>query len=308
MASARASFDGRGMVRAALVLAAAVAALQARAASAEREPGPSAVADQLERGARLYASGCATARCHGARGEGVRSGRAFSVWPLVGREFQARNPTAQIVFDVVRSGREESLRALGDQEIYDAIAYELSLSGARAEERLTMANAAGRLSGLAARAPLLGELHPPAGNMVPLPPARGLTEPPAPAQNGSLRLQVDQLARAKAIGRANAPGAGEFAVLVVAFQDLTDHPIALEPGRLRLETSAGARLAPRELELDYPIERFHRQTITPEHGTAAVAIFSLAPDATPARLAYDDGTGQPLSVDLRPCRSCHSRQ
>jgi hypothetical protein len=90
------------------------------------EPRSAAVADQLARGARLYALGCATAECHGKHGEGVRSGGTFRVWPLVGAEFQARNPNAQVIFDVVRSGSERRLRAMTDQQIYDAIAHELS--------------------------------------------------------------------------------------------------------------------------------------------------------------------------------------
>ncbi len=81
------------------------------------EPSLAAVGDQLTRGARLYALGCATAKCHGTHGEGVRSGQAFRVWPLVGPDFQVRNPNAQVIFDVVRSGSEQSLRAMTDQQI-----------------------------------------------------------------------------------------------------------------------------------------------------------------------------------------------
>ena len=71
--------------------------------------GPRPVAligDQLARGREVYEQGCATQACHGLEGEGIRSGDEFRVWPLVGKEFQHRNPTAQVVFDVVRSGGE----------------------------------------------------------------------------------------------------------------------------------------------------------------------------------------------------------
>jgi len=93
-------------------------------------------------------------------------------------------------------------------------------------------------------------------------------------------------------------GWGVFSILVLAFQDLTNRPIVLDPGNLRLRASTGARLEPRDIDLEYSIERFHPQTITPEHGTAAVAIFALPAGATPARLTYDDQTGHPLSVNL----------
>ena len=47
------------------------------------------------------------------------------IWPAVGADFQRRNPNAQVVFDVIRSGEEPELRALADQQIYDAVAWEL---------------------------------------------------------------------------------------------------------------------------------------------------------------------------------------
>ncbi len=84
------------------------------------------VNNQLESGAPTYAQTCSTSTCHGAQGEGIRSDNSFKAWPLVGAEFQSRHPNAQIVFDVVRSGGERNLLALTDQQIYDAIAYELS--------------------------------------------------------------------------------------------------------------------------------------------------------------------------------------
>src|SRR5260221_11194481 len=87
---------------------------------------PVSVESQQASGAPIYTQTCATSTCHGTQGEGIRSGDSFSAWPLVGSGFQSRHPNAQIVFDVVRSGGERNLLALPDQQIYDAIAYELS--------------------------------------------------------------------------------------------------------------------------------------------------------------------------------------
>ncbi len=222
------------------------------------------------------------------------------MWPLIGADFQTRNPNAQVIFDVVRSGSEQSLRAMTDQQIYDAIANQLSLNGARPTTPLTRHNAATVLSGPAAPASASadGEIHPPPGNVVLLHPTAGWRAPSNPVANGYLRLRVDQMAQASAIGRQSAAGDEVFSILVLAFQDLTNRPIALDPRNLQLRASTGARLEPRDIELEYPIERFHPRTITPEHGTAAVAIFALPAGATPAELTYDDQTGHPLSVNL----------
>src|SRR5436309_14087590 len=70
---------------------------------------------QIARGELIYQQTCVT--CHGLQGEGQRRGSTFAVWPLVGADFQARNPNAQVVFDVVRSQSEPNLRALTDEQI-----------------------------------------------------------------------------------------------------------------------------------------------------------------------------------------------
>jgi hypothetical protein len=282
------------------IFAVTVAAFTVRESSstAAAASAPASVADQLTRGARLYALGCATAECHGTHGQGVRSGGTFRVWPLVGADFQARNPTAQVIFDVVRSGSERSLRAMTDQQIYDAIAYQLSLNGVQQTAVLDVHGAATLRTGPAAPASGHGEIHPPIGDAVLLQPTAISRAPPAPVANGYLRLRVDQVARASAIRGQSVAGGGAFWILVLAIQDLTDRPIALEPRHLRLRTSTGVSLEPREIDLDSPIERFHAQIITPEHGTAAVAVFAVPAGATPAQLAYDDHTGHPLSVKL----------
>src|SRR3990172_6030837 len=109
----------------------------ARQATSNTSSTPASVESQLVSGAPIYAQSCATSTCHGTQGEGIRSGDGFKVWPLVGDEFQSRHPNAQIVFDVIRSGSERNLLALTDQQIYNAIAYELSQNQITLESPLT---------------------------------------------------------------------------------------------------------------------------------------------------------------------------
>jgi hypothetical protein len=65
--------------------------------------------------------------------------------PTEGHLFQVRNPTALVVFDVVRSGREPSLRALTDDQVWAAIAAELAANGVDLDERTLGADNAGRI-------------------------------------------------------------------------------------------------------------------------------------------------------------------
>ena len=255
---------------------------------------PVSIGSQLASGAPIYARTCATSSCHGTQGEGIRSGDSFSAWPLVGNEFQSRHPNAQIVFDVVRSGGERNLLALTDQQIYDAIAYQLSQNQITLKSRLTADNAfrtyGGTMSGGSQ-----GRLYPPSSNAV-------MTDPPATldfpiaAQNDRLRLQLDQIAQASAIGNAK----GTFLMLVIVFDDLADHPITVSPDHLRLATVAGELLEPQSINIRSAIEKFHTQTIKFEHGTVGLVVFQLtAPDQF-AKLIYDDGAGQQLILALKP--------
>lgn len=129
---------------------------------AHRPPSPAAaqtpVESQLLRGKGLYVANCEG--CHGADSRG----RPPQIQPAVGQSFVARNPNARVVFDVIRSGQEPNLRAMTDQQIYDAIAYELSLNGATPREELTSANALDVPTGAGSpgrNAP--GQLFPPPG-------------------------------------------------------------------------------------------------------------------------------------------------
>lgn len=259
---------------------------------------PESVNTQLASGAAIYTQTCASSTCHGTHGEGVRSANGFSAWPLVGPDFQARHPNAQVVFDVVRSGNEPNLRALTDQQIYDAIAYELSQNQITLQSSLTAANAitthGGLMSGSAQ-----GGLFPPADGVVMsrMPETRAL---PIAAESDSLRLQVDQLSEASAIGIAKPPSGSTFLIVVFVLTDLDQSATTVGPDSLTLTTPSGDVLQPQSINIPSAIERFHTQTITPEHGTATLAIFTLtAPDQFD-RLVYDDGAGGQLALALKP--------
>ena len=256
----------------------------------------SSVADQLSRGQAIYEQGCATAACHGINGEGIRSGNGFRVWPLVGEDFQRRNPTAQVIFDVVRSGGEPSLRELTDQRIYDAIAYELSLNDVELPEPLDSQNAPVSSSGTAG-APEPGRLFPPPGN------ARLISTWFAPAlpismENSVLRIRLTQAALAASIGDTVPPARESYILMVFTLEVLADHPLEVGPQYLRLVTKDGQMLEPLEIGLDYPVARFYHQNIRPEHGTAALAIFALPETAQISHLLYRPPTGQQLVLKM----------
>jgi len=259
---------------------------------------PASVENQLANGAPIYAQSCATSTCHGTQGEGIRSGNGFRVWPLVGDEFQSRHPNAQIVFDVIRSGGEPNLLALTDQQIYDSIAYELSQNRITLESPLTTDNAhetfGGKMSGEAQ-----GGLYPPSDNAVlrELPLTRDL---PIAAQNDRLRLQVDQIAEASAIGNAKPPEGGAFLILVIVFNDLDNEPITVSPDHLRLSMPSGELLQPQPINIQSAIEKFHTRTIKPEHGTVGLVVFTLSDPEAFDQLIYDDGAGDKLTLALKP--------
>lgn len=261
-------------------------------------PAPETFADQVARGAPLYAQNCATSTCHGAQGEGVRSGDTYSAWPLVGPEFEARNPNAQVVFDVVRSGSEQNLRAMTDQQIYDAIAYELSQNGVSLDGPLTAHNALSVATGASRSPATSGGLYPPPANVRLVGPPFTLIDWGGGGSGGYLTWRVDQLATADRIGSRTPPEGGLYLLLVVAFANENDRPLDVGPEFLRLSDSQGNVHEPQTLDLNYPIERFHQQTIEPEHGTAAVVIFTLPAGAVLQQLTYDDGTGHAMILAL----------
>jgi mono/diheme cytochrome c family protein len=259
---------------------------------------PSPVEVQLSRGAQIYARDCATAECHGTLGEGLRQGNSFSAWPLMGSDFETRNPNAQVIFDVVRSGSEANLRALSDQQIYAVTAYELSLNGISLPTPLNAENAARIASGETVPAARWGELFPPPGNTDLLPPGNA---PGAASRstNGSLDLRVDQMALASRIGNASPSSGGVFVILVLAFQNLEAGEAHLDPSYLSLVDAGDQAHQLEAIRLDYPIEAFHPQIIQPEYGTAAVAIFSLPQDTQPRKLIYQDPKMPTILIDLQ---------
>ena len=259
---------------------------------------PVSIESQLASGGPIYAQTCATSTCHAANGEGIWSGDGFKVWPLVGPEFQSRHPNAEIVFDVIRSGDEPNLRALTDQQVYDSIAYELSQNQIHLESPLVAENAfatyGGTMSGKAQ-----GDLYPPSNNTVisNLPPTHDL---PIHAENDSLRLQLDQIAETNAIGNTKPPAGGVYLILVIVFNDLKNESITVSPDHLRLSTPGGELLQPQPINIQSAIEKFHTQTIKPNHGTAALVVFTLSTPEDFDQLIYDDGNGNQLTLALKP--------
>ena len=144
-----------------------------------------------------------------------------------------------------------------------------------------------------------GGLYPPPEHAVFLEPP--LTrEPPINGQDERLRLCIDQFAEASAIGNAKPSDGGVFLILVIALTDLGPSPIQVDPGYLSLATPGGEPLRPQSSGFRSAIEKFHAQTIYPQHGTVGMVVFTLpAPDAF-EQLIYNDGVGNPLILPLTP--------
>jgi hypothetical protein len=260
----------------------------------------SPVSEQLSRGKVIYEQGCATEACHGINSEGIRSENGFRAWPLVGEEFQRRNPTAQVIFDVVRSGGESSLRALTDQQIYDSIAYELSLNEVELSNPLDSRSAPDLTTGTAAEQSVSGKLFPPPGNasLISTWPVSSAPSLPIQTENGELRIRLTQVALAASIGGKVPPDGGNYLLAVFTLEVLADHPLEVSPQHLRLVTEDGQMLEPIEIGLSYPVDRFHTQMIQPEHGTAALTIFALPEAAQIGYMQYNLPNGQQLVLNF----------
>jgi mono/diheme cytochrome c family protein len=259
--------------------------------------GGSAVEGQLARGQPIYAQGCATEKCHGVNGEGIPRGSGFQVWPLVGADFQRRNPTAQAIFDVVRSGGEPSLRALSDQQIYDAIAYELSLNEVAASVPVVAGNAALLPTGAAAGSVQGGQLFPPPGNAK-LILSRASLALPLDAEDTESRMRLTQVAQTAAIGQSTPPAGAVYLLMVITLEDLTDGPLEVGPEHLELVGTDGEDYAPLDIGLAYPVDRFRTQTIEPEHGTAGLAVFAVPDSQSLGHLLYTLPSGRGLVLEL----------
>lgn len=254
---------------------------------------------QLRRGETVYAQSCATSTCHGIHGEGILDGNEFRVWPLVGKEFRKRNPTAQVIFDVVRSGRESPLRMLTDQQIYDAIAYELSLNSVSISETLTFQNASTTYSGNFVNTLNSGSIYPPPRDANLVSDWSGPTFPVC-GENQNLRLCVTQLAAAASIEDKVPLNGGRFVLIVAVLEVLADHSLTVQPEYLGLVNKDGQKFEPLDINLNYPIARFGTQTIEPEHSTSFLSIFALPEFLEISYLLYTQPDEQWVLVNLTP--------
>lgn len=249
----------------------------------------------------MYEANCATATCH--RGDG--SGNLPSIQPSVGAVFQARNPTAQVVFDVVRSGEEPNLLALSDQQVYDAIAWELALNGVDLQgQELTAANAAAVATGPAA-APQPGAVYPPLDvvppGAAPISPAPFLT-PPAGAlalagrsgANGRVALRVGQIGYVDRLGGTSAPPGSALAVVALAVGARLPAQVPTDPAFLRGVDRAGTIHPISATRVPSAIDNFHARLLLPGRGHAGVVAFEIPAGSALAALVYDDGQAPPL--------------
>ena len=279
-----------------LTVVIALAGLSACRAAPDTASPAAQVVDQLARGEPLYKQGCEIDTCHGAHGEGIPAGDSFSAWPLVGTEFQQRHPNAQVIFDVVRSGSEPNLRRLTDQQVYDSIAYELSLNGVELSGPLTADNAAS-VYGAAMPGTTDGGFYPPP-EAVTLLPVDSPSELPLIAISPDLRLQVDQIASASAIGSASPPENSHYLLVVFALTNQTGHTVEVDPAFLRLKENGGDILSPEDLPIQSAIARFYAQSVPAGQSIAGLAIFTLPIARHPASLVYDDGSRAAVEVRL----------
>ena len=123
-----------------------------------------------------------------------------------------------------------------------------------------------------------------------------LPDLPVAVQNNRLRLQLDQIAQASAIGNDK----GVFLILVIAFSDWYYKPITLSPKYLKLSTPSRKVLEPQSINIHSAIEQFHTQTINPRYGSVGLVVFTLSMPEDFNQLMYDDGTGDRLNMALKP--------
>jgi hypothetical protein len=197
----------------------------------------------------------------------------------------------------VRSGGEPSLRALSDQQIYDAIAYEINLNDAAASVPVVASNAAELPTGSMAGSLQRGQLFPPPGNAFLMASTSSLALP-LDAEDTELRIRLTQVAQAAALGQSAAPTAAVYLLMVITLEDLTDRPLEVGPEHLRLVGTDGQRYAPLDIGLAYPVDRFRTQTIEPEHGTAGLAVFAVPDSQSFGYLVYTLFSGRELLLEM----------
>ena len=87
-------------------------------------------------------------------------------------------------------------------------------------------------------------------------------------------------------------------MMALTFEDLDNKPLEVGPQYLSLVTGDGQALAPLDVGLAYPVDRFHTQTIQLEHGMAALVIFALPESAEINQLQYTLPNEEQLILEL----------
>jgi hypothetical protein len=259
-------------------------------------PEPMTFDKQAVLGRPIYYQNCATTLCHGTDSKGIPKGNGYQVQPLIGSQFTERNPNTQIMFDVVRSRNDPNLLSLTDDQVYQAIAFNLTLNQLQLKDAITSQNAAALPPGGSQKT---GQLFPPVSGVNLLDTTSGPSLPKVIA-NKSLSLRVDQLAFTGSVGNYTPTrDGGTFVIVVVAIKNLSDKPLNVDPKYLSLTDSNGNKHNPQTLNFNYPIVRFHTQQIQPQSSYSGYAIFGLAKETSYKSLGYDDGGKNPLSVELK---------
>jgi hypothetical protein len=259
-------------------------------------PEPMTFDKQAVLGRPIYYQNCATTLCHGTDSNGTPKGASSQVRPLIGAQFLKRNPNTQVMFDIVRSRSDPNLLALTDDQVYQAVAFDLTLNQIQLKEAITPLNAESLPPGGSQKT---GQLYPPAIGISLLDTTSGPSLPKL-ATNSSLALRIDQLAFTGAVGTYTpTKEGGTFVIVVVTLKNLTDKPINIDPKFLSLTDSNGNKHNPQSLNFNYPIVRFHAEQIQPQNSYSGYAIFGLAKATSYKKLTYDSGSGNPLSVELK---------
>jgi hypothetical protein len=259
-------------------------------------PEPMTFDKQAVLGRPIYYQNCATTLCHGTDSKGIPKGTSFQVHPLIGNQFLERNPNTQVMFDVVRSRSEPNLISLTDDQIYQAIAFDLTLNQTKLINAITPQNASDLPPGGDQKT---GQLFPPVSGINLLDTTSGPSLPKI-ASNSSLDLRVDQLAFTGAVGTYTPTrDGGTFVIVVLTLRNLGLEPLIVDPKFISLTDSNGNKHNPQSLNFNFPIVRFHAQQVQPQNSYSGYAIFGLAKSTSYKSLTYDNGSKNPLSVELK---------
>ncbi|HMD87694.1 MAG TPA: DUF4352 domain-containing protein [Anaerolineaceae bacterium] len=259
-------------------------------------PEPMTFDKQAVLGRPVYYQNCATTLCHGTDSEGILKGGSYLVAPLIGAQFLKRNPNTQIMFDIVRSRNDPNLLALTDDQVYQAIAFDLTLNQIQLKDAITPQNAAELPAGGSQRT---GQLYPPVSGINLLDTTSGPSLPIITTK-GNLSLRVDQLAFTGSVGNYTPTRSGGlFVIVVLAIKNLSNKPLGIDPKYLSLKDSNGIKHNPQSLNFTNAVVRFHSEQVQPQYSFSGYAIFGLAKETGYKSLTYDDGSGNPLTLELK---------